>query len=161
VVRQRRALREARGARGVLDVDGVVGVQLDRVERPAVQAAAGVEQRLPFRAAEQHDGIQLGAARPDLGDHRGVVGGLEPHRRDEQGAARLVEHELKLPGPVRRVDVHQDRADLRGRVLGERPLGAVRRPDPDPVALGDAQLDQAEGERVHVGGEFRVRPAAR
>jgi len=87
VVRQRRALRETRGTRGVLDVDGVVGVQLDGVERPAVQAAAGVEQRLPLRAAEQYDGIQFRAARPDLGDHRGVVGGLEPHRRDEQRGA--------------------------------------------------------------------------
>ena len=158
VVRQRRTLRETCGTRGVLDVDGVVGVQLDGVERPAIQAAPGLEQRLPLRAAEQHDGGQLRAARPHLGDHPGVIGGLQLLGRHEQRAARLVEHEFELTGAVRRVDVHQDRADLRGRVLGERPLGAVRRPDADPVPLGDAHLEQAERERVHVGREFGVSP---
>ena len=107
VVRQGRALRETRGARGVLDVDG--------------------------RAAEQYDGFQFRAARPHLGDHPGVVGGLQLLGRYEQRATRLVEHELQLTGAVRRVNVHQDRADLRGRVLGERPFGTVWCPDADPA----------------------------
>jgi hypothetical protein len=56
VVRERRALRETGGARGVLDVDGVVGVELD-----AVQAARSISRRplssndCHFRAADQHD----------------------------------------------------------------------------------------------------------
>jgi hypothetical protein len=41
---------------------------------------------------------------------------------------------LTRPGP-----------DLRGGELGQRPLRAVRRPDADPVALGDPGRDQAPG----------------
>ena len=160
VVRERRALREAGGPRGVLDVDRVVGAQLDRAERAAVRAAPGLEQRVPLAGTEQDDLLQSGAARPDLGDHRGVVGRLQPLRGDEQSGARLVQHELELAGPVGGVDVHQDRADLRGGVLGQHPFGAVRGPDAHPVPHGDAGGEQAERERVHVGGEFGVAPPA-
>jgi hypothetical protein len=104
--------------------------------------------------------VQSGAARPDLGDHRGIVGRLQPLRGDEQSGARLGEHELELAGPVGGVDVHQDRADLRGGVLGQHPFGAVRGPDAHPVPHGDAGGEQAESERVHVGGEFGVAPPA-
>ena len=71
----------------------------------------------------------------------------------------LVQHVGQLVAAVGRVDVDQDRADLRGRVLHEHPLGAVRRPDADPVALGDAQRQQAERERVDVGVQLAVGPA--
>jgi hypothetical protein len=43
VVRQRRTLREARGTRGVLDVDGIVDVQLNVVKRLAIAAAPAVK----------------------------------------------------------------------------------------------------------------------
>ena len=115
-----------------------------------------VEERLPVLGAEQHDLLQVGAARADLGDHRGVVGGLQLLRGDQQLAARLVEHELELAGPVGGVDVDQDRAELGGGVLGEGPLGAVRRPDADAVALVDAGCQQAEGEGVDLGVQLRV-----
>ena len=117
---------------------------------------AGLEESVPFRRAEENDLLQVGAARADLGDHRGVVGGLQSLGGDEQPAAGLVEHELELAGPVGGVDVDQDRADLGGGVLGEGPLGAVRRPDPDAVALGDARVEEAEGEGVDFGVQSRV-----
>ena len=68
-------------------------------------------------------------------DHRDVVGGLERPGGDEHPDARLREHVGELVGAVRRVDVDEDRADLRGGELDEHPLGGVRRPDADPVAL--------------------------
>jgi hypothetical protein len=61
-------------------------------------------------------------------------------------------------GAVRRVDRHQDRADLRGGVLQDRPLRAVRSPDADPVALVDAQPEQPVRERQHVVVQLRIGP---
>ena len=66
----------------------------------------------------------------------------------------------ELVGAVRRVDVDQDRADLRGGVLRDRPLGAVRRPHADPVALADPGPDQADGERVDVAVQLGPGPAS-
>ena len=151
VVGQGGALREAGGSRGVLDVDRLVGRKLDGVELRLVGVLAGLEERLPFGGAEQDHLLQVGAVRADLGDHRGVVGGLEFLGGDQQFAAGLVEDELELAGAVGGVDVDQDRADLGGGVLGEGPLGAVRGPDPDAVALGDARGQEAEGEGVDFG----------
>jgi small subunit ribosomal protein S1 len=51
---------------------------------------------------------------------------------------------------VRRVDVDQDRAELRRPVLDEDPLGAVGRPDADPVALLDAEVQQADRQRQRI-----------
>ncbi len=70
----------------------------------------------------------------------------------------LVEHELQLVGAVRRVDVDQDDADLRRGVLDERPLGDVRRPDADPVALGQPRREQPERHRVDVVAQLAVGP---
>ena len=70
--------------------------------------------------------------------HRPVVAAAVRGGGDQHLDAGLLEHELQLVQPVGRVDVHHDRADPRGGVLHEHPLGAVDRPDADPVALGDA-----------------------
>ena len=91
-------------------------------------------------------------------DHRAVVAGLEARRRDQQRQAALVDGVGELVGAVGRVDVDQDRPDLRGGVLDQRPLRAVRRPDPDPVALLDPGRDQAAGQRVDVGVELGPGP---
>ena len=99
-----------------------------------------------------------GRATDHLVDHRAVVAGLERLRRHEQLHTGLVEHVGELVGPVRRVDRHQDRADLRGRVLRDRPLGAVGRPDADPVPLRHPRAEQAGGERVDVTVEVGVGP---
>ena len=160
VVREGRALREARGARGVLDVDRVVGGQLDGVKGGVPDGNIGVlpgfEEFAPGVGVEEDDLLQVRAARPHLGDHGGVVGGLQPLGGDQQLAARLVEHELKLAGAVGGVDVDEDRADLGGGVLGDGPLGPVRRPDANAVALGDARAEQAVGEGINLVLQLRV-----
>jgi len=56
----------------------------------------------------------------------------------------------------RRVDRHQDRADLGGGVLRECPLRAVRRPDAYPAALVGAQPEQPAGQGQHVAVQFRI-----
>ncbi len=78
---------------------------------------------------------------------------------EQQPQPRLVQGVGQLVRAIGRVDVDQDRADLGGGVLHDRPLRAVRRPDADPVALGDARGDQAAGQGVHVGVERGVGPA--
>jgi hypothetical protein len=89
-----------------------------------------------------------------------VVGRLECPRRHQQRDPRLPEDILQLVGTVRRIDVDEDRADLRAGVLQHGPLGHVRRPDPDSVALDDAGVDQAERERVNLGTQLLVGPPA-
>ncbi|SIJ06818.1 Uncharacterised protein [Mycobacteroides abscessus subsp. abscessus] len=62
--------------------------------------------------------------------------------------------------PIGGVDVDEDRADLRCRVLDERPLPDVLRPDAHPVALAHAALKQRRGEGIGVPVELGVRPTA-
>ena len=138
VVGERRALREAGGAARVLDVDRVV-----EVERGAVAArtssAVGADRRtarptpaLSKKIARSSPG-RLGA---DVLDHRAEVGALAARApRSIQRHPDWPSAYSQLAGPVRRVDVDEDHAELRRRVLDERPLGAVRAPHPDAVAL--------------------------
>ncbi len=130
VVAQRRALGEAGGARGVLDVDRVVRAELGLQPGQLVPVAgpSRLDQRVPVRCPDQHHLAQLRAVRPDLLDHRGVVGGLEAGRRDQHRDPGLVEHELQLVGAVGRVDVDQDHADLGRGELHQGPLGARSAP---------------------------------
>ena len=67
-----------------------------------------------------------------------VVGGAEPAREDQQPHARLLERMAQLHGLVGGIDVHQDGADARGRVLRDDPLEPIRRPDADAIARLDA-----------------------
>src|SRR2546430_537844 len=50
--------------------------------------------------------------------------------------------------PVSRIDVDQDRADLGGGELRNHPLGIVRRPDADAIALHHTAGDQPAREAV-------------
>ncbi len=81
----------------------------------------------------------------DLLDHRGVVAGLERRRGHDHPDAGLAQHVPQLVRPVGGVDVDEDRADLRRGELDDDPLGAVRRPDADPVALLDARRRAGRG----------------
>ena len=117
-----------------------------RIVRQHRPVAGG--QRLPLRVAEEDDRAQLRTAVAHLGDHRPVVARLERRRGHQQRDPGLVEHVLQLVGPVRRVDVDQDRADVGGRVLQDHPLPPVRRPDADPVALAHTGRDQPGRERL-------------
>ena len=92
-------------------------------------------------------------------DHLHVVGGLERRRRDQHPAAGLAQDVLELGRPVGRVDVDQDDPGLGRRVLDERPLGAVRAPDPDAVAGLDPGGDERARRAIDGLAELRVRVA--
>ena len=151
------------GARRVLDVDRVVRVERRRPRaevvlgdaRPVGQQAGPAV--LVVEVDDPLEGVELVGG---LLDHRAVVAGPERRRADQHPHAALVHDVGELVGAVGRVDVDQDRADLRRGELHERPLGAVGSPDPDPVALLDARADQAARDVVDVAVELGPRPAA-
>ena len=159
VVRERRALGEAGGARRVLDVDRVAGVEGGLHHRQALGAhlvGAG-EQGVPGALPEHDDVLECGAPAPGGVDHGDVVRGLERGGDHHHPDAGLVQHVGELVRAVGRVDRHEDRPDLGGRVLGEGPLDAVRRPDADAVPLLDAGPDEGAGEPVDLRAQLGVR----
>ena len=107
-----------------------------------VGAAAGRAAPPSRRRRRTLPRSSAGAGAADLVDHRPVVARPKARRRHEPPAAGLLQHELQLARAVRRVDRHQHDADPRGRELRQRPLGAVRRPDPDAVARLQAGVEQ-------------------
>ena len=158
MVAERRALREARGAARVLDVDRVVelgrGLALGAA-RPALTRSP------PAMNSSQSRPMNTTCSSPARSPRTSsticdVVGGLERRRGDQHPAAGLAQHVLELGRPVGRVDVDQDDPGLGRRVLDERPLGAVRAPDADAVA----GLDPGGDERARARGR-RPRRTAR
>ena len=156
---ERRALGEAGGAAGELDVDSIV-----RPERGggAFQCLpiGGREEGLPrqetgvrFRS-DGDDAAQMRQAIPaDLAQHGEVVARLEPGGGDEHAAADLVQRVLDFVDPVGRVDRDEDGADPCGGELDQRPFRAVGRPDADAVPLGDAKLQQTGCHLIDCGIE--------
>ena len=80
----------------------------------------------------------------------------KPRAVDEHADARLVERVFELAQPVGRVDVDENRANLRGRVLRDHPLGSVRAPDADAVAAFDAEREQRARRAVHFAQQLAV-----
>ena len=151
VVRQRRALGEAGRPGGVLDVDRVVRP----TARPARRPASPCHARRPTASRSSHASEPIStterswrAVRSDLLDHARVVGGLElPAPTTSMRDAGLVEHVLELVRAVAGVDVDQDGADLRGRVLQQRPLGQFGAQIPTRSPLPTPARQQTERER--------------
>ena len=79
-------------------------------------------------------------------------------RGDEGGAADLIQHVFDFAHTVCRIDRHQDNADPRGGELREQPFVAVRRPNTDPVALLEAELQKAVCQRVDLPLELGPGP---
>ena len=80
--------------------------------------------------------------RPDLFEHRRVVAGLEARREHERLAADFVEGVFELGGAIGRIDGDEDQPGLGGRELGDDPFVAVRRPDADPIAGHEPEVNE-------------------
>ena len=160
VVGERRALRQAGGAGGELDVDRIVELQLCRQLRQlfAVPVAAHAEhvveaeeaRRLIAADADQRlqrgQPLRLELARRravDLGrklaQHADIVAALEAGRGDQRPAADLVQRVFELGQAVGGIDVDEDQARLGGGELRDHPFGIVRRPDADALARRKAR----------------------
>ena len=124
-VRQGRTLREAGGAGGELDVDGVVVVQVAGVLGEVVDLA--VDGVVPVGGAEVDDVLQLDATLlASLVEHGAVVGVLEAWGREDHLHADLGQDVVELALTVGRVDVHQDETQVVAGPLDHEPLPAVR-----------------------------------
>ena len=130
--------------------------QLARSRRASPRRAAPPSRR-PARAPRA-----ARAAVAHLGEHADVVGRAERPRQHQQARRPTAAARTQLGGLVGRIDVDQDRADPRGRVLDDHPLVAVGRPDADAVALADAVRQQpargARGLRPTAAGRSRGSP---
>ena len=117
-----------------------------------------VDEARPVVGADEQHLLQVRCVRPDLVDHADVVRRLERRRGDQGADARLLQHIGQFVGAVGRIDVDQDGADLRGRVLHDGPLGTVRRPHADALTAFDAQRHETACDHVDFVVEFGVRP---
>ena len=144
------ALGKARGARGVLDVEQVVGA--GRCGRGEVRRAFGEQVRPVVRRA--------GAAGPDADDPLGGDAGREgidgvEHGEvvavdDQEIGVRVEEHVLELARGIAVVDRHHDRAERREREPRERIGGEVRQHERDVGALADPDSRERVGEAPHL-----------
>ena len=82
--------------------------------------------------------------------HLDVVRLAETACRHENADTGLIERVFELAQSVGRVDIDEDRANLRRRVLHDRPLRGVRAPDPDPVSSLDPKRQQRARRTVHL-----------
>ena len=131
---ERGALRVAGRARGELDVDGVVELQLrpELGELHLLGIAAGARDVVEVQHARRllgpqpHDVLEmrqlarLHQVRRDLE----IVRGLERRRQDQRLALDLVHGVLELGAPVGRVDVDQHQPRLGGGELRQGPFVA-------------------------------------
>ena len=179
-MRERRAFRRTGGAARELDIDRIVRLQgrADVAQTIPLGRAAQLRYRLKVVGArrrliaEPDDGRQLRQARGaqlpgralrkfrrEIMEHAEIFGRLEPLSRHQRLAAHLVERVFQFRQAIRGIDAHENRADFRGRVLGDHPLRAVRRPDAYAVPNIDAQREQSAGERIHARAKLGPGPA--
>ena len=134
----------------VLDVDRRRRQSSDRRARAPGPSSIAARRRVSSsqsgRAEEDHplEARDSAATSSTIASSRG----LERRRGDQHPASRLPQRVLELVRPVRRVDVDEDHADLRRRVLDQHPLGAVRAPDAEPVARLEPERQQPAGDLV-------------
>src|SRR6266542_3007664 len=101
----------------------------------------------------------LRAALDLLAHHLDVARLPESLRDDEEARPGLLQHVLELVRAVGGVHVDEDGADAGGRVLRHDPLEAVRRPDPDPVALLHAAGEEPSRDEPRLLPQLAVRGA--
>ena len=104
--------------------------------------------------AQQHDAAER--AHVLSRQHGGVVGPQEAAHRDE-GRRTGVAHDVgRLAALEARVERHQYGTGPQEAERTEHPLGAVGRPDGDPVTHAHARGHEAAGETVHLGRQSCV-----
>ena len=121
-VAQQHTFREARGARGVLDLHPVT-----RPQRGQGQRRVGFGAK-PVELLQRHHLPQVRQVRADLGDD--VRHPVAPVLRDveQTRTAGLAQHVAQLARLVGRVDRHQHQPGQGGPVLQQDPLQGVARP---------------------------------
>ena len=146
-VTQGRALREARGAGRVLNVDRVARLQRRRSlsQRFILHAGARGQEFVPIGSVEVDHLGEVWEVRTDFFDHRSVRRSEVLGACDEHAAAGVLECVFKLVRSVGGIDVDLNGTDFRGGVLDIDPLRVIRAPHTDTVALLDALCHEPFG----------------
>ena len=134
------ALRKARGARGVLDHDGIVGT--DGRQFDALVVACG-DEGVPV--VEADDLAQFGAVRRHRLhrlQHRVAAEAVDD---EDAGRARLLQHIFHLAGAKGRVHGDEDHARHAGAEFEHHPFREVLRPDGNALARLEARQQRAGG----------------
>ena len=172
-VRRRRALGVARRAGGEDEVRHVAGLhghgprrrlfRLDagaRVEELGQAAHRDGRRRGPrFLVAQQDDPLQR--AHVLAHEEGGVVDPQEAAHGQKHRRARRTQDVPRLAALEARVEGDEHGAGAQRAERGEHPLGAVRRPQRDPVPRPHAGGDQPAGVAVHLGCQLVVGQADR
>ena len=88
-----------------------------------------------------------------------VIASLVLGREDQSLAADLVQCVFEFAAAIRGIDVDQDEPRLGGGKLGQYPLGAIRRPDADPVAWSKSEFQETDREAVDSWRAAAIGPA--
>ena len=160
VVGERGSLRKTGSAGCVLNVDRVIGPQrgADRGQLGRVAVTTRNQECIPARFADEHRVDQVRAVRPSTFDHGGVAGPLELRYCHHGPDSCLAQHEGHLMGPIRRVDGDQNRPNLGRPVLHQRPFGAVRRPNTNPVTGPHTEGEQSESNGINITPKLVIGP---
>ena len=119
-------------------------------------SARRAAQQLVRLVAEEDHVLEVGQVAADLLDHRAVVRALELRGGDQRLAAGVAQRVGELGRAVGGVDVDEDDPELRRGELDVDPLGAVRRPDAEAVALAQAEAGERARRPVDVLPELAV-----
>ena len=179
-MRQRHALRRARGAAGELNIDRIVELQrrsqfgkLLAVPRAAhfcdvlegegarTFGAADLDHRAQLRQPLRLQFARLRGRklRQQRVQHLHVVGGLEGGRGDDRRAADFCQREFEFAQAVGGIDGDENEPGFGGGELRQRPFRAVERPHPDPRAALQAKREKARRQRVDALGKLLPGPA--
>ena len=179
VVRQRRALGEARRTGRKLDVDRLVELQKRaklgdtlRFRTSAAGEDLGETECAGMPSLDQHHRTQrrqplrfefsrscLSHLRRQLAQYAHIVRGLEFLGENQRLAADLVERIFELGGAIGRIDIDQDETGLRRSKLRQHPFAVVGRPDTDAIAGLEAERQKSGGELVDGLLQFAIRHA--
>ena len=157
----------------VLDVDRIVELQqrftVVRSEEGHRHPPRGTSPRPSSRAPRSHPEksrtSETAASRRRAGpaalrqlgrqieEHRKVVR-LTEARAATRTHARLVQRVLELAQSIRRIDVYENGAGLRGGVLRDDPFSNIGAPDADPVSALDPEREERASSAVHLSEQF-------
>ena len=156
-VREHHALGPRRRARGVVDADEVVLVQLG-VGRGRLRLAR--DQILPVAPAVGRGGVAVARHDPVLHLGQPLADGVERARQVRIGqqhtGPRMREGVAEVVGDEAVVEGHEHGPDERGSVERFEEVVAVGAEDADAVALAHAQPRQRVGEAAAAGRELGV-----
>src|SRR5258708_7731580 len=161
MVRGRGDLRAPGGDACELDIDRVVAVERFLANCGAVplhQKVRIVQHVRRAAFAHPNDPFEPGRLWTNPLEHLQVLRVLHLLSGDDSPASRYAKRVFQLGEAVGRIDIYENEAEPRRRELRHQPLDAVRRPDPDAIALAEAKLLQPGGEGLDLVRELPPAP---